>query len=64
MTVNGFVEYRELSVCATDPSNSDNLNDSDGGVWVCGCVGVWVCARVRAGVCACVRACVRACVLC
>ena len=36
----------------TDPSNSDKLNDGDGGVWVC--------ARVRAGV----RVCVRACMMC
>ena len=42
---------------ATDPSNSDNLNDGDGGVCVCTRV-----LGVRAHACACVRACVRACV--
>ena len=46
---------------ATDPSNSENLND-DGGVFVCECVNACVHACARA--CACVRvcACGRACV--
>ena len=37
-------------------TNSDNLNNGDGGV--CMCVGV--CTRSRGCMCACVRACVRA----
>ena len=48
---------------ATDPSNSDILNDGDGGVWVCGICGcVQAFVRVRAHARACVRACIRSCV--
>ena len=50
---------------ATDPSNSENLND-DGGVFVCECVNACVhaCARACAcvRVCACMCACVCVCV--
>ena len=45
---------------ATDPSNSDNLNNGDGGVCVGVCTHSCGCLRTCVFVRACVRACVRA----